>query len=125
MQPKGGDCYEANARMLTGMAHGRKSPFKQKQIDNGEIKLVNGSPSLTGGPHRGKKFGHAWLESDDTVWDFSNGKEIKMPKELYYVLGKIDKRDNHYYTVNEARMKMVDVGTFGPWDAESPEDEWL
>lgn len=107
------------------MLHGKTAPWTQEQLDNGEVRLVHGAPTLQAGPYKGNKFGHAWVESDDTVWDFSNGKEIEMPKDVYYVLGKIDEKDNYYYTQHETRMKMIDEGTFGPWDAPSPEDEWL
>ena len=34
--------------------------------------------------------GHAWVEDGSTVYDYSNGREIKMNKSKYYNLGAID-----------------------------------
>ena len=65
------------------------------------------------------------MESDDTVYDFSNGNEVVMDKRVYYVLGNIDPSESVTYTINDYRKKLVDEGTWGPWEGPAPEEEWM
>ena len=91
---------------------------------------VIGQGQLSGIP-----YGHCFLihKATDIVHDRSNGRNIEMPREIYYLLGKIDQ--NRYYdddrgpvertpkiyeyTRDEAMKWMGETGTFGPWELET------
>ena len=108
-----GDCYEVAGRMaILGLS---KAP-------NGEMFL--GKPMVVHGEVEGQgnikglRYGHAWVEDDVYVYDFSNGKNLMLLKEVYYYLGKInqDKPKLYKYSFSQARQKMIETGDFGPWD---------
>jgi len=103
-----GDCYETNGRYFMDRA---LFPGKDKNL-----RLVHGE--VTGqGPLEGVKYGHAWVEDGNTVIDVSNGKNVKIPKEVYYNLGQIKKNNNmHVYKPEEFRRKVMQHEHWGPWD---------
>ena len=88
------------------------------------------------GPLSGVRYGHAWVEDGSIVVDRSNGRDIRMPKAIYYAIGAIASPDMskwgvpgslndpdlfsggnlHKYTWEEARTKILDSGNWGPWD---------
>jgi GNAT superfamily N-acetyltransferase len=106
-----GDCYEAAARYLLDnvLGMGVKEP-------NHNLRLVHGEVAMQG-PHLGKTMGHAWIEDGDNVIDQSNGRDIRLPKNVYYQLGKINELNNfHVYTPEEARSRLIDLQHYGPWD---------
>ena len=67
------------------------------------------------------------------MYDRSNGRDIKMPRVIYYHLGKIDQSrywDDelgpvertpkiYEYTQKEVMGWMSETGTFGPWELET------
>jgi hypothetical protein len=73
--------------------------------------MVNGQGAL-----EGKRFGHAWVEKGDIVYDYSNGKRLDLPKQVYYAMGNIKEEDNKYYKWRESLKWMVDEGHWGPWE---------
>lgn len=103
-----GDCYESAARhLLTSGAF--REPDSPLRLVHGEV--------AGQGPLQGKTFGHAWIEDGDDVIDNSNGNNIRMPKNLYYQVGKINQLNNfHVYTPEEARDKLLSTQIYGPWD---------
>ena len=108
-----GDCYEAAVHYLLDHALGMgvKEP-------NSNLRIVHGQVAGQG-PLEGKTFGHAWIEDGDDVIDVSNGRNIRMPKAMYYHIGKINQINNlHSYTPEEARSRMIDTGIYGPWDLQ-------
>jgi len=113
MSDQTGDCYEAAAHYLLDhvLGMGVKDP-------NYNLRLVHGEVAGQG-PLEGKTFGHAWVEDGETVIDQSNGRNIRMPKVLYYALGGISELDNfHIYTPEEARAKLLKHQVYGPWDLQ-------
>jgi len=86
-----------------------------------------GTPYLVHGEEQGQgaishiRYGHAWIEDDENVYDFSNGRELVIPKVIYYAIGDI-KTENpkkyRKYTFAEARRKMLDTGHYGCWDLD-------
>jgi hypothetical protein len=71
---------------------------------------------------KGLEFSHAFIEDDENVYDYSNGREIVMPKEIYYFFGKINTQDKdkyRKYTFREAKEKMYSTGNYGCWDIKS------
>ena len=74
------------------------------------------------GRAEGIRFGHAWVEDDENVYDFSNGRQIIMPKVVYYALGDVQTQNPkkyQKYTFLEARAKMLKTKNYGSWDIET------
>jgi hypothetical protein len=107
-----GDCYEANAKKMMEMSSFGTNP---------KYRLVHGMPHGQG-PLEGIKFGHCWFEDAGKVYDYSNGKSLKLPKKVYYALGKIDKSECHYYTWKQVSEKLVKYKHWGPWDMSGDEE---
>jgi hypothetical protein len=108
-----GDCYEVAGRMaILGLS---KAPNGEKFL--GKPMIVHGEVEGQG-KIKGLRYGHAWVEDDVYVYDFSNGKSLMLLKEVYYYLGKInqDKPKLYKYSFLEARKKMLETGDYGPWD---------
>ena len=112
----GGDCYVVAGEFAMGKL------FAPKQIDYVGTPYVVHAEVKGQGAIEGLRYGHAWVEDDEWVYDFSNGREITFPKVLYYLIGNI-KTDNpkkyRRYTFEEARRKMVQTGNYGCWDIET------
>lgn len=96
-----GDCYQAAGRLMTSLPDGHT-------LVHG---MVNGQGSLDG-----KRFGHAWVETDDTVLDYSNGRELEIPKAVYYAIGRIKEDDNKYYNKDETLKWILKTEHWGPWE---------
>lgn len=96
-----GDCYQAAGRLMTSLPDGHT-------LVHG---MVNGQGAL-----EGKRFGHAWVESDDTVLDHSNGRKLEIPKAVYYALGRIEEDENKYYDRDEALKWILKAKHWGPWE---------
>ena len=107
-----GDCYEAAGKWFLDNA---MNVFTAKPKDP-DLRLVHGEV-MGQGPLAGVGFGHAWVEDGDMVIDPSNDKLTRMPKQLYYLLGKIDRIDNvHRYDVPTFRRRIATYQHWGPWD---------
>jgi len=96
-----GDCYQAAGKLITKLPDGHK-------LVHG---MVNGQGAL-----EGKRYGHAWVESSDTVLDHANGRELEIPKDLYYAIGGIRKEDNKYYDIDESLKWILKAKHWGPWE---------
>jgi hypothetical protein len=104
-----GDCYQVAGRYV--MDHGLMG-------DDQNVFLVHGIV-VGQGPISGLEYGHAWVEEGDECIDLSQGRNIRMPKVLYYALGNIDPSKQFRYSPEEMRRKILDVGHWGPWDLQS------
>ena len=105
-RPATGDCYEAAGRYI---------------IDNYDpgLRLVHGEVAGQG-PLEGMTVGHAWVLDGDMVIDRANGRDLRIPKVVYYAMGAIDQIDNvHVYTQKQAIQQMVQHEHFGPWDLKT------
>ena len=115
LEDRKGRCYELAARRIVGLDDERMPP---------NTILVHGYPTLTGGPHKGHKYGHAWLEYTHPtmqqisfVWDAVHN--VELPAPLYYAVGNINPDECVRYTEAETRHMLRMHMTYGPW-AESP-----
>lgn len=100
-----GDCFEANCKMLLGL-----------QAMMPDAVLVHAEVAGQG-PLKGVRFGHAFVQAGDTVYDNTNGRGVVMSALLYRAIGNVDWIGNtHTYTVDEAIAKVVEHGHYGPWD---------
>jgi len=101
--PKG-DCYAANGRWMIG-----KDGYQ----------LVHGVAILASD---GKPFGHCWIEYGNMVFDFTDGRKIKLSKKRYYELGGIPVTGykNYKYDSTQMGIKMIKNKHWGPWDSKPP-----
>jgi hypothetical protein len=69
----------------------------------------------------GLVYGHSWIEDDLYVYDFSNGRSIRMLKDDYYFAGNVQRKAPRFYkyTFEEARKKMVKTKHYGSWDLKT------
>jgi len=98
-----GDCYEASGNLII-----RSMGESGAKLVHG---MVNGQGALDG-----VRFGHAWVEKGNKVFDYSNGREIEMSKSKYYALGHIKPEDNKYYKPKQAMNWMQKKKHWGPWE---------
>lgn len=111
-----GDCYEAAGcyvqdAALTGDA------------DN--LTLVHGVVSGQG-PLEGRRIGHAWVEVEErapgfpiSVWlvvDRSMGRNLVLPRDMYYRVGQIEPAECTRYTPEEMTVRALKHGHWGPWE---------
>jgi hypothetical protein len=110
---KGGDCYVVAGKI----ALNNRLPNEKNREFVGEPYVIHAQ--VTGqGAIAGLKYGHAWVEDSIYVYDYSNGRELKIPKAVYYKLGQVVEQQPIYfkYTFGEAKRKMAETGHFGSWD---------
>jgi hypothetical protein len=118
MSEGSGDCFEV-ALMLGSSLH-REAPSYVT------VYIVHGRPLGQGPENRGKRYWHGWIELDvlhepsgtimTQVIDYSNGHEFKMPKEMYYAIGKITPELAWRFTVEEGLKHALELEKhFGPW----------
>jgi len=114
---KKGDCFELAGKIAMGSNYGNKIP----EISYKGTPYVIHAQVEGQGNIQGLKYGHAWVEDDIFIYDFSNGKELQIPKEIYYAIGNIKTLKPYYYkyTFKEALNKMVDTGHYGSWDLKT------
>jgi hypothetical protein len=98
----GGNCFQAN---------GQKFMFDFPPDALLVHGIVVGQGAIEGVLHS-----HCWIEKGDMVYDFSEGRELVLPKERYYKIGKIDENNVKKYTLEEARKFILDTKNWGPWD---------
>lgn len=105
-----GDCYEAAGRFMMDSCN---------STDGCTYLLVHGEVAGQGSLD-GLTFGHAWVLDGDMVLDKSNGRDLKIPKVLYYALGGVEHIGNlHTYTWEEARERILRYKHWGPWDLKT------
>ena len=110
---KHGDCYVVAGRI----ALNNRLPKRENREFVGEPYVIH-AQVIGQGAIEGLKYGHAWVEDDIYVYDYSNGRELKIPKVVYYKLGQVIEQQPIYfkYTFGEAKRKMAETGHFGSWD---------
>lgn len=116
---KGGDCYEIAGKIAMGI-------WSVEMLADNETSYPDfiGTPyvvhaEVSGqGAISGLRYGHAWVEDDMFIYDYSNGRKIIFPKELYYAIGNVITKKPKYfkYTFDEARKKMAETGHYGSWE---------
>lgn len=104
----GGDCYKANGGY-----------FMDNAYRNPNLRLVHGEV-MGQGDLQGISYGHCWCEDGNEVLDFSNGRDIRIDKRVYYALGQIDRLNNYFvYDQVEFSEKISEHGDWGPWDLKT------
>lgn len=115
---KGGNCYEMAGKLAMGIMFADKDMSYPDFIGTPYVvhAEVSGQGAISG-----LRYGHAWVEDDMFIYDFSNGRKIVFPKELYYAIGNVITKPPKYYkyTFKEARDKMSETGHYGSWDLKT------
>ena len=107
-----GNCYEAAGQYMMMECQLGGSSCGDMLLVHGE---VMGQGHLEGIP-----FGHAWVEVNGTVIDKSNGRNLELPAQFYYAIGRINEIGNVIkYPWSEARGKIMEYEHWGPWDLET------
>jgi len=117
-----GDCMEAASKLMLRFY---TDFFGNKMKAKGSPVLVH-ALVYGQGQVKGKRFPHAWVEDQDTVYDHSNGKKIEMNKKVYYAIGKIDPNQKgayKKYAFSDMRKKMLSSGHYGPWELDERLEE--
>ena len=104
---KKGDCYEAAGRLALEFIRG-KHP-KAELVHGVALNSLDYMP-----------MGHAWVEVGGTVFDYSNGRKIKLSKDKYYhsgAIGELMKKGykQHRYKKIQVAQAVLKFGHWGPW----------
>ena len=102
-----GDCFEVAANIVT-IGREFENPL-----------LCHGHVIGTGGPVVGVRYCHGWVEVDELVIDRTSGRDIKVDKDLYYILGQINHEEVVRYTKDEAKKMLLKSEHYGPWELSS------
>ncbi len=112
---KGGDCYYKAGQLILN------NEFLENKID------YIGTPYLVHAEVQGQgaisnlRYGHAWIEDDVFVYDYSNNRKIVLPKDFYYRIGDIktnNPKKYRKYNFEQAKRKMLETKNYGCWDLE-------
>ena len=110
-----GDCYEAAAKYILSIGN---SMYGGTPGAASSLRVVHAEVAGQG-PLEGTTFGHGFVVdmATDVVIDKSNGRDLQLPRMLYYAIGGIEEIGNyHVYTYDETVAKMLQSGHYGPWD---------
>lgn len=104
---KFGDCFEVAANVVAYASLSDK--FE-------EAMLVHGIVVGTAGPVKGVAYCHAWIELDGYAVDLSCGRDIKVDKDFYYLIGQINPEKVIKYTREETKNWLLKSKHYGPWE---------
>lgn len=99
-----GDCYEA--AYLLG---------KQLSVVPVDFRVCHGIVTGNRAPVVGVRFGHAWVEMGNTVFDNSNGNQTMTPRDRYYERASIRASEVQRYTWTDTMLNALRSGHYGPW----------
>ena len=94
-----GNCYESASKIIL-------------EVNSDDILLCHGT-AIGQGPIEGIEHGHAWVEINGMVLDYSNGQKVIIPKDKYYDIGKI--KNVVKYTRKDVIKNLCKFKTYGPW----------
>ena len=66
------------------------------------------------------------VEDGDEVIDQSNGRNIRLPKKVYYAIGRINPKEKGAYVkyaFSDMKKKLLSTGHYGPWDLDEKLEE--
>ena len=110
-----GDCYQA----AYNAAQGAYDALAAWPDDQRKVFLVHGDVIPPSGASAGKRIGHAWVEVDDRVMERSNGQDCRVSRDSYY--RRFQARPRFRYSPEEANLKLLLTGHYGPWDVDTSE----
>ena len=92
--------------------------FRDRDVGTQELCLVHG---LVWNQRIEGWMTHAWIESWNVVYDFSNNRELVFIKSDYYK--HVNPESCVRYTRTEMILKSAESGSYGPWDIEPTPEE--
>lgn len=128
-----GDCFLVAAHLATGFQEDLELQ------DGDEVYVVHGLPVGRGDLNGGRRFWHAWIEVTRRVVipdvpeaadmrrllgesyeltfvvDRSQGRNVTMPREVYYGMGQLNDGYVWRYTPEEAIELLAVTQHYGPW----------
>lgn len=96
-----GDCFRAAWRLMVDLG------------PNDGLRLVHGLVVGAKGKVKGRRFPHAWVELNQVVLDYSNGRKFIVRRAAYYAAGKVSKTVK--YTYRDGIRKACRFKHYGPW----------
>jgi len=114
-----GDCYDAAGKYIL---YASKLHMGGGEVGDAEGLILVHAEVNGQGPLEGTTFGHALVidTATDTVIDKSNGRDLHMPKDLYYAIAGIPWIDNYFeYTPEQMMKNLVKYRHWGPWDLKT------
>ena len=103
----GGTCYRDAYDWMTTKGH--------EMGDS--AKLAHATVTGVGNNVKGIEYGHAFiLINDSFVIDVATGKELLIPKDIYYKTGNV--KDVKLYTFMEMLKVSLEQETSGPWEGK-------
>lgn len=121
-EERGGDCFPVAAGFLTsGLMESVAARSRRPLVKNHKSpwRVVHGLPEGTSGPLTGVRHWHAWVEvqADDgwLVIDYSNDKDLRIPRVIFYLVGQLDETLVWRFTPAEAEEQRRRWGHCGPW----------
>jgi hypothetical protein len=119
-----GDCYDAAAKYILGLSrlHMGIGGKAAGEVAAAEGLILVHAEVMGQGPMEGVQFGHGFVVDTkrDVVIDKSNGRNIQLPRALYYAIAQIEEIGNyHEYTPQEMMENMIKYRHYGPWDLKT------
>lgn len=137
-----GDCYSAafnlvsklwrkesnpekrkNIRLVHGMPFGTGGDAKGKRFGHAWVEVEEPigdiDERLKDVPENQRASARAMMSDPSlrtTVYDYSNGRKIEVPRALYYGLGNIEEDMTRYYTMEDMVSLGDKHGHYGPWE---------
>lgn len=126
-----GDCFlvaASFAELLPELCQERREPWR----------VVHGLPVFRGEGADGEaRFWHGWIEHRERdgsveVLDYSNGREVRLLRQMFYAVGRLDEQHVWRFTPAEALAARARFGHAGPWvdgweqmgDGDDPDTVW-
>lgn len=118
-----GDCFLSAWQVFMApesffKARGYPRHFRSLDVSNKELCLVHG---LVWNQKIEGWMSHAWVESWNIVYDFSNNRDSLSFKSDYYKHVKTGSCVR--YNLTEMLEKSVEKESYGPWDIEATSEE--
>lgn len=117
-----GDCMSAAANLMMRFY----TNFFGKSLKANDKPVLVHALVRGQGAARGLRFPHAWVEDGNTVIDQSNGRDIRMEKNVYYAIGGIKPKEKGAYmkyAYTDMKKKLLSTGHYGPWDLDESLEE--
>jgi len=121
--PKLGDCYEAAGKYILGLSrlYMDGSKVGGEAADASGLVLIHAEVAGQG-PMEGTTFGHGFVLDTETdhIIDRSNGRNLQLPKVVYFAIGGIEDIGNYFeYSPEEMMDNLIKFKHWGPWDLKT------
>ncbi len=112
--PNGGDCFVANGNEFLTLSddHILVQGIVKNSIDGLPMTHCWIERIIVGNPGTKAEFKY------EVCIDKSNGNDVELPKQLYYMLGNIKEENVRRYTKDEYQSKLLETNNWGPWDLD-------